>query len=310
MRIVSAADERFAAHFAAMLHSAWTHNPTAEFHLLDCGIERKTLADLGGFATARGIRLTVIKIDITVLGDLPTSNYWSPATYARLLIPNLFSDSINRVLYLDADCIVVNDLTALWQFDLGKAAIAGVHDADGASLEREEIELDDRTYINGGVMLMNLSVWRNDKLVSAAISFATKRSPNLVDQTSINVVCSGKVELLAERWNLQLHKSLGPKQWLEPCIIHYSSEKKPWLYNDVLFAAIYLYHRNQTPFPIKPPRAALRSKYRRILNLFIGRRKYWEQYIIARRCQAFAKSYFDKIEAKQSSQAAGASKRR
>jgi lipopolysaccharide biosynthesis glycosyltransferase len=292
-----------------MLHSAWTHHPTAEFYLLDCGIERETLADLSGFASARGIRLTVIKIDLTVFGDMPTTEHWSAAVYARLLIPDLLPRSVERALYLDADCIVVNDLTALWRFDLGEAAIAGVHDAAGASLERKDrkvMEFDDRDYVNSGVMLMNLSIWRRDKLATAVISFATKRNPGFIDQTSINVVCAGKIALLAEQWNFQLHNLLVSEQWLEPCIIHYTSEKKPWLYKDVPFGTIYLYHRNQTPFPIDPPRAALRSDFRRSLNLLIGRRKYREQHMIARRCQAFAKRYFERVKANQSSHQATA----
>jgi lipopolysaccharide biosynthesis glycosyltransferase len=65
MTIVSAADEGFAAHFAAMLHSAWTHHPTAEFYLLDCGIGPRTLADLREFATNQGTRLNIIRIDPT-----------------------------------------------------------------------------------------------------------------------------------------------------------------------------------------------------------------------------------------------------
>src|SRR5262245_24892855 len=62
--IVSAADERFAAHFATMLHSAWSHHPTANFHLLDCGIAPETVINLETFAAAAGIRLNVIKVDV------------------------------------------------------------------------------------------------------------------------------------------------------------------------------------------------------------------------------------------------------
>src|SRR5436309_2327936 len=116
MIIVSAADERFAAHFAAMLHSAWTRHPTAEFYLLDCGIGPRTLADLRGFATTLGIHLNIISIDAAVFCDLPTTNALSVAAYARLLIPDLFPSSVERVLYIDADCIIVGDLTALWSF--------------------------------------------------------------------------------------------------------------------------------------------------------------------------------------------------
>src|SRR5262245_40087204 len=127
-----------------MVHSAWTHNPAAEFYLLDCGIGARTLADLRAFAISRGIQLTVIKIDVASFCDLPTNKALSAATYARLLIPSLFPSSTERVLYLDADCIVISDLTPLWRFDLGNAAIAAVEDGGSARLEREAgIEVQD-----------------------------------------------------------------------------------------------------------------------------------------------------------------------
>jgi lipopolysaccharide biosynthesis glycosyltransferase len=297
MLIVSAADERFAAHFAAMLHSAWTHHPKAEFYFLDCGLEPRTLSDLRGFATTRGIRLTIIKIDVAAFRDLPTNKALSVAAYGRLLIPDLFPSSIERVLYLDADCIVVDDLSALWRVNMGESAIAAVEDHGGARLEREiGIEVDDEGYINSGVMLMNLAVWRRDRIAAAVMAFVSKHNPRMLDQPGINVVCGGKIVSLEKTWNLQVHQFYQPRPlWLVPNIIHYSGEKKPWLHSDVPFGAIYLYHRNQTPFGIKPPRAVYRSKLRRALNLLIGRRKYWDQLILARRCRTFAIGYFDRI---------------
>jgi lipopolysaccharide biosynthesis glycosyltransferase len=290
MIIVSAADECFAAHFAAMLHSAWTHHPTADFHLLDCGIKPETIADLKGFATIRGIRLTVIKIDIAVLRDLPTTKLLSVAAYARLLIPDLFLDSVERVLYLDADCIVVGDLTALWQFDMGNAAIAAVPDQ-----MEHGLDLDEQCDVNSGVMLMNLAIWRRERLASVALAFARDHLPSLCDQPSINVACAGKIAYLPEQWNFLLNKPDRLERWSEPSIIHCAGPKKPWVYSDVPFAPIYLYHRNQTPFAIEPPRTPFRSSLRKTLNLLIGRRKYWDQLIIARRSQAFATAYFDRI---------------
>jgi len=221
----------------------------------------------------------------------------SVAAYARLLIPDLFPSSTQRVLYLDADCIVVADLTALWRVDMGEYAIAAVEDGGGARLEREiGIEVDDEGYVNSGVMLMNLPVWRRDNLATKVMAFASKHNPRMLDQPGINVACAGKIVFLARAWNVQVHKFYQPRpQWLAPNIIHYSGEKKPWLHSDVPFAAIYLYHRNQTSFGIKPPRAVYRSKLRRALNLLIGRRKYWDQLIFARRCRTFATGYFDRI---------------
>ena len=295
MTIVSAADEGFAAHFAAMLHSAWTHHPSAEFCLLDCGLKPRTLADLREFANNRGIRLNIISIDPTVFRDLP-SKHLSTAANARLLIPDLFPNSVERALYLDADCVVVGDLLALWHFDMGKVAIAAVRDPTGARMERENgLSLDEESYVNSGVMLMNLMVWRHEELAAAAMAFAKKHNPLWIDQSAINVTCAGKIAYLPEQWNFQLHKLRRPEQWLEPSIIHYVGAKKPWIYSDVPFASIYLYHRNQTPFAIEPPRTPFRSPLRKMLNLLIGNRRHWSQLIIARRSQTFAAAYFDRI---------------
>jgi lipopolysaccharide biosynthesis glycosyltransferase len=137
-------------------------------------------------------------------------------------------------------------------------------------------------------MLMNLIVWRHEGLATTAMAFIKKHNPLWMDQSGINVACAGKIAYLPEQWNFQLHKLRRPEQWLEPSIIHCVGAKKPWIYSDVPFASIYLYHRNQTPFAIEPPRTPFRSPLRKMLNLLIGNRRHWSQLIIARRSQTFA----------------------
>jgi lipopolysaccharide biosynthesis glycosyltransferase len=303
MTIVSAADECFVPHFAAMLHSAWTHHPSAEFLLLDCGVEPSSLAALTTYAVKQGIHFRVVKVDITLLHGLPTAKYWSVetsvATYARLLIPDLLPKTIERTLYLDADCIVVSDLTALWQMDMGQAAIAGTADVGIAQLERKNgIELDEDEYVNAGVLLMNLAVWRRDRLAAAAMAFINQHQPSFLDQTGINAACAGKIRQISDDWNFIVGAGWRTlEEWRKPPrIIHCTGPYRPWDYRDVPFGAIYAYHRNQTPFPLDRLRLdTSRSPLRRALNLLIGRRKYWNQLIIARRSQAFARAYFTRI---------------
>src|SRR5262249_23948933 len=129
----------------------------AQVYLLDCGITPATLTTLASVANRLGIALAIIPIDITLFADLPTSKQWPAATYARLLIPDLFA-SAERTLYLDADCVVVGDLTDLWRTDLGEAAIAGVYDYGMVMERRVGIALS--SYVNSGVLLMSLPVWR------------------------------------------------------------------------------------------------------------------------------------------------------
>lgn len=41
-----------------------------------------------------------------------------PIVYARYLVPQLLPDEVKRVLYLDQDMIVQQDIVGLWNVDL------------------------------------------------------------------------------------------------------------------------------------------------------------------------------------------------
>jgi lipopolysaccharide biosynthesis glycosyltransferase len=289
MIIVSAADERFAPHFATMLHSAWTHNPSAHFHLLNVRIERGTLTKLTDFAAKRGINLTVINIETLLLDELPTTRAWSKAIYARLFIADLLPEA-ERVIYLDADCVVLTSLKELWQLDMGEAVVAGVHDPFG----RSHSGLD--KYINSGVMIMNLPAWRYGNVRDRALAFVRDFKPRAPDQTAINVICAGAGGILYidESWNLMLGAGWRkPTVWIEPRIIHCTGYAKPWLFSDVQFEALYAYHRKQTPFPLSA-RPRYRSPIRYFFNLLIGRRKYWHRLIMTRRTADFTHDYLSR----------------
>ncbi len=293
--IVSAADERFVPHVATMLHSVWTHHPAAEFCLLDCGITPATLGMLRRYADRRVVRLTTITLNTELLRGLPTTQAWSAAIYARLLIPDLLPEHVARVLYLDADCVVVGDLTPFWQMDMGSAALAGVRDRSA----QRQAELKVEHYINSGVLLMNLPVWRQHSLTAAMLDYIRAQRPVFPDQTAINAICAGRMLLVPETWNFMLGENRRRlDRWTPPRIIHCTGGMKPWLYRDAFFAALYLHHRNQTPFPLAAPRAVYRSGPRRLLNLAVGRRKYWYQLIMARRCRAFIDAYLLRVRAR------------
>jgi lipopolysaccharide biosynthesis glycosyltransferase len=293
MIIVSAADERYVRHFAAMLHSAWTHHPDARFYLLDCGISPQTLAVLTDWTMARGIPLTVIKIDLARFAELPTSRIFPAAVYARLLIPELLPPDAERAIYIDADCVVVGSLSPLWDTALGDAAIAGVRDRGGPleGLVGEEA----RDYINSGVLLMNLSVWRRNQLAAAALNLIMWHDYDFPDQTAINLICSGRKLFVSNGWNLMLGDPPLRLQGGALRILHWTAFKKPWLYRDALFGAAYLYHRKQTPFATASPTRVHRSWGRRFVNLLVGRPKYWRPVILGLRCQSLVDDYLARV---------------
>ncbi len=291
MIVVSAADERFAPHVATLMHSVWRHNPHASFRLLDCGIEPGTLSTLRRWAERRGF-IDVIKPDLARFDGLATTAHWSLAIYARLLIPELLQN-LDRALYLDADTLVVDDLTQLWQTFMGDAAVAGVHD-NGWRNERLFFPFNAHGYINSGVLLVNLAAWRGQGLAERVINFLHLYSPTFPDQTAINTVC--RPMLVGDRWNVMVGDN-ERWRWDGFGIVHFTSFHKPWLYRDAPFARLYGYHRNHTPFPMVTPQARYRPTWRRAINLAIGRPKYWRALVRHRQMGAFTRAYFGEGDA-------------
>lgn len=294
MIIVSAVDECYVPHFATMLHSAWTHNPRAQFYLLDCGIKPATLRKLAMFVESHGINLRFLTVDTAQFDGLPTHD-WTRAIYARLLLPTLLPDSIERVIYLDADTLVLDRLADLWNTPLGSNAIAGMPDSGGLPMEerRGGYRFTFNPYVNSGVLLFNLPIWRHDYLHKMAISFV-RQHPNLAlpDQTAINAVCDGRIVSLGVEWDFMPADNKRGMKWITPRIVHWTGAMKPWVYKDAPFGALYRYHRHQTPFPLTvPPSKVYRSKLRSFVNLLIGRPKYWYRFVMQRRSEAFIDRY-------------------
>jgi lipopolysaccharide biosynthesis glycosyltransferase len=58
--------------------------------------------------------------------------YWTIATLFRLLLPAIFPDSLETLLHLDCDTIGLDNVSTLFEFDLGHniaAAVVGPQDA-------------------------------------------------------------------------------------------------------------------------------------------------------------------------------------
>ena len=261
-----------------MLHSAWTHNPDATFYLLDCGISSDSRRLLKKFAEEQNIRLGLKRVRTEALGNLPTHR-WAAATYARLLIPQVLPSSCEKALYIDADCIIAASLSQFWSLDISKHLFAAVLDEKGRDSEREHGGLQDcPQFANAGVLLMNLVAWRAEKFGDRAIDYGRRNTLVHADQTAINALAQGRVVLVPEIWNYMLsYERVFDGSPVKPSIIHFTGVRKPWLHSDELFAAIYLYHRNRTPFAIGDLRFRYRSRLRFALNLLVLRRTYWRR---------------------------------
>lgn len=168
----------------------------------------------------------------------------TPATLIRLVMPQIFAERYDRVLYLDADVEIRGEIAPLFHLDLGGAPLAAV------PLVRppEDLGRRDRTalethcdalgmtrpyrYFNSGVMLIDTARWVAEDLGERVLSFV-ERNPHLwrlPDEDALNAVLDGRIAELSPIWNFRSWERTLPRigKRIAPVIMHYDGPEKPW----------------------------------------------------------------------------------
>ena len=186
-----------------------------------------------------------------LLSQVNQKTHVSTAALIKFEIANYFSE-LERILYLDSDIIIKNDISSVFATDISQSYLA-------ASFEfwnflnyrnysfKKDYHVD--FYFNSGVMLFNLDKMRSDnvskKLWDYKINHA--KTPRM-DQESFNAICGPSAVHLSIKWNFNptfasekniihinniYHEQYASLNDLlnDVYIIHYVGEKdKPWEY--------------------------------------------------------------------------------
>jgi len=241
--VASVADRGYTVPVAAMLRSVLrTTTAAASVHLLDMGIapdDRDRLARI----CAEG-QATLVWYDARGRApeQLPLTSRMTRATYARLALPRLLPDDVERVIWLDADVLVACDLTELWSTDLRGGHLAAVQDPCVPYVSSRygvrgwrDLGLEpDAKYFNAGVMLVDVARWRNDEVGERAAEYIRRYRAHCMfwDQEGLNAVLSGQWSELDLRWNYC--PAFTPRERpesarVEPAVLHFAGTLKPWL---------------------------------------------------------------------------------
>lgn len=174
-----------------------------------------------------------------------------PLNYARIYLGNLVSPAVNRVIYLDSDLIVVDDISKLWNIELNGKVLGApeychanfthyftqkfwLHPSFSKTFENRKA-----CYFNTGVMVIDLQKWRNDgytyKLEHWMRVQKRYRIYELGSLPPFLLVFAGNVKQVEHRWN---QHGLGGDNLEGQCrdlhpgpvsLLHWSGKGKPWL---------------------------------------------------------------------------------
>lgn len=236
--IVTACDERFAPGLEALLTSVAINAPLSRVHVMDCGLTTTTRRSI-----ARSHPRTDF-ISVQPIEDLPSPSVGSRATYARLCVGDLFPDA-KRILYLDADTLLLSDTEYLEGVDLPHSDVLAAclepytptFDAHNGVLDYQKLGLlGGSPYFNAGVLLVDVARWNRANVKERAVEYLRRQDVRitLYDQEALNVVLVSRWHSLPPEWNVSKYWVVGgPDGWRHAIdrarIVHFLSAEKPWL---------------------------------------------------------------------------------
>lgn len=256
-------DGQYVPHAANVMSSIVRHAPGARlrFILLQADVTPEQKRQIE--AAVPGPEFVWIDVSNTDLPAYATRGHLNRTVLFRLGLEKLAPADCRRVLYIDADVIVVGDIREMWAVDLGPHAIAAAtdcyQDAD-AFAGLWGLSAGGR-YFNAGVQVIDLEKVRAGGLFAKALDFVVANDAKLLlgDQDALNYVFWKDAAVLEPTWNVQRFmnpeeiagETAPDRRWGhgQPRLIHYIGMEKPWM-RDVWHPWAWLYweNLNRTPF--------------------------------------------------------------
>lgn len=230
--IVVASDNHYALLIVALLKSIDVNHKTDEhidFHIIDDGIATDFRTKLEGIVDPKRITIKWFKSRaiIPVHIKIPIDSSAYPLTvYMRIFSPYVVGENVKKLIYLDVDTLVQEDISKLWNTPLNDRTIGAVQDVsktvdcDWAGIANyQELGLaPDTKYFNSGVLIIDTEKWKAEDISNQVITTLTKYKEyvRLPDQYALNVVFATKWFELDPKWNW-----FAFKEDVRPYLIHF-----------------------------------------------------------------------------------------
>lgn len=275
VNIALAADDNYAQHAAVVMASTKANVNTDDvplrFFLLSDGITESKMDCLKKTSAMLDVQLVILDLsEKEQFASFYTSGHISKAAYFRLMLAEILPTDVHKIIYLDVDLLVLDDIEKLWKTELNGHPVGAIpdfgimssarlmkqkHDVLGLSLDRE--------YFNSGVMVMDIDAWRANDYGKQVIDLAQSGSFPHHDQDALNKVFMDKWQPITECWNVippvynlflkvvlnskLRNRAVAAKK--NVAVLHYAGRYKPWEFECTEgFNDKYYYYLSKTAF--------------------------------------------------------------
>ncbi|KAI3744570.1 hypothetical protein L1987_57654 [Smallanthus sonchifolius] len=209
----------------------------------------------------------------------------NPLNYARSYLGDVIDPNVNRIIYIDTDVVLIDDIKKLWNISLQNNRVIGAPEYCHANFTNYFTDnfwsdpVMSRTfgsrnrspcYFNTGVMVMDLGKWRKGNYRSKIEKWMERQRKNRIYELGslppFLLVFAGNIEPIDHRWN---QHGLGGDNVKGSCrslhsgpvsLLHWSGKGKPWVRYDEkrpcpldhLWKQYDLYRRNDDDHQSQP----------------------------------------------------------
>ncbi len=262
LNVSLAFDDKYTHYAYVCIYSLLTNNTSSMVHLyiLQYDLSDESRSLLTGLAEQFDAHIEFLFVDRGLFSEkLPITSKWPIEVYFRLLLTELLPESVDRIIYLDSDMIVNGPLNEMFNTDMTGYNIAGCYDLAllPATLDlflyyRHKWfskEFNEKTYINSGAILMDMTKLRKDYPLEVYLNAAKELEYKIYapDQDLINYVHADKikhldprkynypayvasVEGVTDKSDVSIMHFIGPKPWQGGNHAHFSTERFWWEY--------------------------------------------------------------------------------
>jgi UDP-glucose:(glucosyl)LPS alpha-1,3-glucosyltransferase len=194
-------------------------------------------------------QIEVIKFNEKLISNkskLPTNSkvpHVTLPTFFRLFIEELIPESLNEILYLDADVICMKNFEQeyhkLFHSMKKEKYVVGartIGDAKGNAEMFERLDLKSKKYFNAGVMFIDIAEWRRNNVGKALNNLLYKGTYTYMDQDILNKHFDGNYYEIDTYMNYLI--KVTETNEVQPIVdkfvkdhaklIHYVGTDKPW----------------------------------------------------------------------------------
>lgn len=252
MNLLFSIDAHFIEQFKTTLLSIAINNPTESFEVFV--IQTKAFpqeAEIAAFCKRLNCTYRpLIVAPHDTFEQAPTSKRYPATIYYRLLAHNYLPETVDKILYLDADILCINNLAPLYHLALDDQLYAAASHSSLTNMTTmfNKVRLksyESEGYFNSGVLLMNLKKIREEVTEQAIANFIEENKLNLLlpDQDILNGLYGDRIiKVPDERYNYDVRKNMTYEvssmgEWTTDWVIkntvflHFCGKDKPWLEN-------------------------------------------------------------------------------